>query len=163
MEVSALGTAILICQWFIELKEMNDQAKDGMSAMRDFIVRMHPVLVSLKTQRLEAAAGIIENLWQCLENAKRIYVKYKDGYSLKKFWVTPAKIKGKADTHTKKVQGALQELLVALNIVDHNHWSCPQDQRATPAAGSNAAAAETEGDTCGPWDIPCSSIDMERK
>jgi hypothetical protein len=145
----------------MELKEMNEQAKDGMSEMRRTIVRMHPVLENLNTQGLEAASGIIENLWQVLENAKRIYIKYKDGYNLRKFWVTPAKIKEKADTHTKKVQGALNELLVALNIVDHNHMV--QDQTASPAADSNAAAADTEGDTCGPWEIAALSIDMERK
>ena len=75
--------------------------------------------------------------------------------------MTPGKIKDKDDTHTKKVQGALNELLVALNIVDHNHMV--QDQTASPAAGSNAAAVEMECDTCDPWEIAALSIDMERK
>jgi hypothetical protein len=44
--MDALGTAIIICKWFIELKEMNDEAKEGMREMRGTIVRMHPVLSS---------------------------------------------------------------------------------------------------------------------
>jgi hypothetical protein len=158
--MDALATAISICKWFIDLKEVNDQAKEGMLEMRGTIVRMHPVLVDLNTRGLEAASGVFENLWQCLDNAKRIYVKYIDGYSLWKFWVTPACIKGKADTHSRKVQGALNELLVAVNIGCYNHMV--QDQTASPAAGSNAAAAEAEGDTCGPWEIAARSIDMQR-
>jgi hypothetical protein len=158
--MDALSTAIGICKWFIDLKEVNDEAKEGMLEMRGTIVRMHPVLVSLNTRGLEAASGVIENLWQCLENAKRIYVKYIDGYSFWKPWVTPGCIKGKADTHTRKVKGALTELHQALGIVDHNHMV--QDQDDGPAAASNAAAAEAEGDTCGPWEIAARSIDMQR-
>jgi hypothetical protein len=58
---------------------------------------------------------------------------------------------------------------MALNITDHNHKqeqaaaAVLQDQAASPTAGSNAAAAEAEGDTCGPWEIAALSIAMERK
>ena len=60
--MDALSTAIGICKWFIDLKEVNDEAKEGMLEMRGTIVRMHPVLENLNTQGLEAASGIIENL-----------------------------------------------------------------------------------------------------
>jgi tRNA A-37 threonylcarbamoyl transferase component Bud32 len=155
--MEALTTAIAICQFFIEQKQLNGEAIEYMSDMRGAIERMHPVLVSLNTQGLAVASGVLENLWQCLENAKRIYVKYIDGYSIWKFWVTPGCIKAKAEVHTKKVQGALNELLVALNIIGHNHMV--QDQAAGPAAGNNTAAAETVGDT---WEIPAEFINMER-
>ena len=119
--MEALATAIAICQFFIEHQQLNGEAKEYMGDMRGAIERMHPVLVSLNTQGLSVASGVLENVWQCLENAKRLYVKYIDGYSIWKFWVTPRCIKAKTEVHTKKVQGAFNYLLVALNINFHNH------------------------------------------
>ena len=156
--MEALATAIAICQFFIEQKQLNGEAIEYMSEMRGTIERMHPVLVSLNTQGLAAASGVLENLWQCLENAKRLYVKYVDGYSIWKFWVTPGCIKAKAEVQTKKVQGAYFELLVQLNIVGHNHRV--QDLAAGPAAGNNTAAAEAVVDS---FEIPAEAINMERK
>jgi tRNA A-37 threonylcarbamoyl transferase component Bud32 len=153
--MEALITAIAICQFFIEQKQLNGEAIEYMGDMRGTIERMHPVLVSLNTQGLAVASGVLENLWQCLENAKRLYVKYVDGYSIWKFWVTPRCIKAKAEVHTKKVQGAFNELLVALNINFHNHMV--QDQAARPAAGNNTAAAVRDT-----WEIPAEVINMER-
>jgi hypothetical protein len=156
--MDALVTAIAICQFFIEQHQLNVEGIECMSDMRGAIERMHPVLVSLNTQGLAVASGVLENLWQCLENAKRIYVKYIDGYSIRKCWVTPKCIKAKAEAHTQKVHGAFNELLVALIVHGHNH--IVQDQAARPAAGNNTAAAETVGDT---WEIPAEFISMQRK
>jgi tRNA A-37 threonylcarbamoyl transferase component Bud32 len=155
--MEALTTAIAICQFFIEQRQLNGEAIEYMSDMRGAIERMHPVLVSLNTQGLAVASGVLENVWQCLENAKRLYVKYIDGYSISKFWVTPRCIKAKAEVHTKKVQGAFNELQVALIIMGHNHMV--QDQAARPAAGNNTAAEETVGNN---WEIPAEVINMER-
>ena len=156
--MEALVTAIAICQFFIEQKQLNGEAIEYMSEMRGTIERMHPGLVSLNTQGLEAASGVLENLWQCLENAKRLYVKYVDGYSIWKFWVTPGCIKAKAEVQTKKVQGACFELLVQLNIVGHNFRV--QDLAAGLGAGNNTAAAEAVVDS---FEIPAEAINMERK
>jgi serine/threonine protein kinase len=158
--MEALGTVLSICKWFIEQKETNVKAMECLRDMGGNIERMHPVLVNLNTQGLEAASGIIVNLWQCLENAKIIYGKYIHGYSMWKPWVTPGCIKEKAEVHTKKVQAAYFELLMALNITDHNHLVL-QHQAACPTAGSNAAAVETEGGTCDIWEIPTRDIELK--
>ena len=117
----ALTSVIAACQWFMEQKQTNDEAIVCLRDMGDSIERMLPVLLSLNTQGLQDAPGVLENLWQCLENAKRIYLKYKKGYSIRIFWVTPACIKEKAEAQTKKLRAALDELLVLLNVVGHNH------------------------------------------
>ncbi len=148
----ALTSVIAGCKWFMEQKQTNDAAIGCLRDMGDSIGRMLPVLLKLNTQGLQDASGIVENLWQCVENAQRIYLKYRKGYSLRKPWVTPAGIKEKAEDQTKKVLGALNELCIALNVVGHNHMlQCAAMTRP----------AETEGETCGIWEIPFLNIDMK--
>ncbi len=108
----ALTSVIAGCKWFIEQKQNNDSAIGCLRDMGDSIGRMLPVLLQLNPQDLQDTSGIVENLWQCLENAKRIYLKYSKGYSLRKPWVTPPAIK-KAEDQTKKVLGSLNELCLA--------------------------------------------------
>ena len=170
----ALTSVIAVCKWFMEQKQTNAEAIECLRDMGDSIERMLPVLVKLNTQGLDAASGIIVNLWQCLENTRRIYRKYKHGYTIRKPWMTPGRIKEKAEVHTKKVQGSYFELQMALNIMDHNQM-VNQDQAARPAAGNNAADAvagefgaadigiefeETEGVTCGNWEIHHLNIEL---
>jgi hypothetical protein len=114
MAEAALTSVIAACQWFIKQKQTNDEAIECWREMGGFIERMLSALESLNTQGLQVAPGILENLWQCLENVKRIYLKYKKGYSVRKFWVTPAAIKEKAEVQTKKVREALNDLQVFL-------------------------------------------------
>jgi hypothetical protein len=72
----------------------------------------------------------------------------------------PGCIKEKTEVHTKKVKSAYFELLMTLNITDHNHMVL-QDQATCPTASSNAVSAETEGDTCGIWEIPTLNIELK--
>ncbi len=117
----ALTSVIAGCQWFMEEEQTNDEAIECLRDMGNRIGRYLPVLLTTvrlqNTQGLQDASGIVENVCQCLDNAKKIYVKYRTGYSLKKPWVTPACIKGKAEEETKKVLGALNDLCLALNVV----------------------------------------------
>jgi hypothetical protein len=103
--MEALGTVLSICKWFIEQKETNAKAMECLRDMGGSIERMHPVLVGLNTRGLEAASGIIVNLWQCLENAKIIYGKYVHGYSMRKPWVTPGCVKRRPTFTLGKFRG----------------------------------------------------------
>ena len=147
----ALTSVIAGCRWFMEQKQTNDEAIGCLRDMGDSIGRMLPVLLTLNTQGLQDASGIVENLWQSIENAKRIYLKYSKGYSLRKPWVTPAAIKEKAEDQTKKVLGALNELCLALNVVDHNYMVQCADM---------AKPEDTDGDASCIWEIPSVNIKM---
>jgi len=116
-----LTSVIAACRWFMEQKQTNDEATECLRDMGAYIESMLPALLRLNTQGLQDAPGVLENLWQCLDNAKRIYVKYKKGYSIRKIWVTPAAIKEKAEVQTKKVRRAFKDLDHVLNFVLHNH------------------------------------------
>ena len=59
----------------MEQKQTNDEAIGCLHDMGDSIGRMLPVLLTLNTQGLQDASGIVENLWQSIENAKRIYLR----------------------------------------------------------------------------------------
>ncbi len=136
-----------------------------MNELRGYIERMIPVLEDLDQRGLEKAKDILANLFDCLKEAKYFYIKYEKGYTLGKFWITPACIKDKAEVNTKRVKGGFNELGTAMQMAGHNRMVADikkQDQTNSPAAAGNHSA-ETESDTCGPWEIAERAIDCPRK
>ena len=112
MEV--LQSVIAICRWFQEQNAINQDAQKYMGQMSGVIIRMTPVLDGLQTRGLDRAKGVLDNLWVCVRDAKRMYNKYRDGWKVGKFWVTPQGIVEKANTQTQKLNEAFQELSAAL-------------------------------------------------
>ena len=140
----------------------NEQAKGAMSDVRKTIVVMTPVLQSLNARVLkEETRCAVTEVWQCLKNAKTVYEKYSAGYSLRKPWVTPACIKEKAATQNDRVRWVFMFLQLSLGVAQHNLLF--KDHEVGPAAVSrHAAAAESWGYSCGPWEIPETAIDFKR-
>jgi tRNA A-37 threonylcarbamoyl transferase component Bud32 len=154
--MDVLFTVIELCKWFVDSVEQNVEAIQTLRDMHASIVRMHPHLLKLKKQDLQDESGILDNLWQCLENAKRIYRKYKHGYSIKRPLMTAARINDKVRVHTKKVQGAYHELHMVLHIEIYLHNVVLPNQEAL-----QNQEAHTEGDTCGEWEIPTRDIELK--
>jgi hypothetical protein len=153
-----LTSAIAVCQWFMEQKALEDQAKEGLKDMRENIELLLPVLQDIDPRGLEKASSkaVIANLWHSLDNAKRIYEKYEDGYKFRKFWVTPGCIKEKAERQTKRLHDAFLRLQLVLDVAGHNRM-VNQNQPASTAVGHNAKETEKDMST---WEIPFLDIEM---
>jgi hypothetical protein len=98
MAAEVLETCLVVCKFFYDQKILNDEAKRLLANLADYVMRLLPPLQSLDARSLESAALQLNHLWACLEECKRIYVKYKDGWKASKFWVTPEQIRDKAKT-----------------------------------------------------------------
>jgi hypothetical protein len=114
--VSALKEAVNFCKWIIDQRAVNNEAQKNLHDLRTSIEDILPVLEAIKEDdpTLKSAERIFASLWQCLQDAKHIYLKYMNGWSIRKPFVTPAHIKGKAAYHKDKVQGVISQLQLAL-------------------------------------------------
>ena len=83
--MDVLFTVIELCKWFVDSVEQNIEAIQTLRDMHASIVRMHPHLVKIKLKKQDES-DVLDNLWQCLEDAKRIYRKYKHGYNIKRHY-----------------------------------------------------------------------------
>ena len=121
MAAEVLETCLVVCKFFHDQKILNDEAKRLLADLADYVKRLLPSLQSLDVSRLESAALQLEHLWACLEECKRIYVKYQDGWKASKFWVTPEQIRDKAKTQEERTRHAWQDLSTALSMAIHNN------------------------------------------
>jgi hypothetical protein len=80
MAAEVLETCLVICKFFYNEKQLNDEAKCVLADLADYVMRLSQPLQSLNTRGLESAALQLSHLWACLKECKRIYVKYKDGW-----------------------------------------------------------------------------------
>ncbi len=119
--IEALEACFLICKFFYDQKELNDEAKSLVADLAEYVRRLLPALESLNTRGLESAALQLSHLWACLKECKRIYVKYQNGWKASKFWVTPEQIRDKAKTQEERTRHAWQDLSTALSIAIHNN------------------------------------------
>jgi len=85
MAAEVLETCLVVCKFFYDQKILNDEAKCLLADLADYVMRLLPPLQSLNMSRLESAALQLSHLWACLEECKRSYVKYQDGWKASKF------------------------------------------------------------------------------
>ena len=117
--------------------------------MRCFVHRMtlllenSPALKSLRG--LQCTVEVLHNLWSCLDDARKIYDKYKDGWNWRRGWMTPAWITAKANAQHQRLRDAFQELQL---VLDFKNLDVVQGINAhlgpvpaAPARPSSAAAA----------------------
>ena len=124
MAAEVLESCFVICQFFYEQKKLNDEAKGLLADLADYVARLVPGLESLdRSDRrgLEMATAQLTHLWACLRECQRIYVKYKDGWKLRKFHVTPKQILDKAKTQEERLRHAWQDLATFLSIAIHKN------------------------------------------
>jgi hypothetical protein len=148
--IEVLEACVLICKFFFDQKVLNDEAKGLLADLADYGKRLLPSLQSLDTRGLESAALHLSHLWECLQGCQRIYVKYKDGWKVCRFHVTPQQIRDKAKTQEERTRNAWRDLSTHLSIVIHNTMqpSAPQ-----------AASAETRIDDT--WELDVNSVQIE--
>jgi hypothetical protein len=120
MAAEVLETCLVICKFFYDQKQHNDEAKCVLADLADYVMRLSQPLQSLNTRGLESAALQLNHLWACLKECKRIYVKYKDGWRLQRCWVTPGQILAKAKNQEEMTRHAWLELSTVLSIAIHN-------------------------------------------
>jgi hypothetical protein len=118
---TALKGVVTLCRWFIDQRAANNEAQQNLHDLRTGIEDILPVLEEINEDdpTLKSAAGVFETLWVCLEGAKNIYIKYRDGWSINKPWVMPGCIKTKADYHKGKVLEAVNTMQLALQVSQH--------------------------------------------
>jgi hypothetical protein len=143
-----LESCILICKFFDDQKVLNDEAIGLLADLAGFVKRLLPSLQSLDTRGLESAAGQLRHLWVCLQGCQRLYDKYKDGWQLRRFYVTPGQIRDKAKTQEERTRNSWLELSTHLNIAIHNNM-----QPSAPAG------AVTKIDD--PWELDSNSVRVD--
>ena len=146
-----LEACFLICEFFYEQKLANDEAKENLGELADFVRRLLPSLRQVNRSRLESANLHLNHLWGCLRECKRIYEKWKDGWKLTKPWVTPKQILAKAKEQEMRTRNAWQDLSTIVVIDIHNKL---EFQPSAPASAESMA-----DDT---WEIlPPNSVKIE--
>jgi hypothetical protein len=150
MAAEVLETCLVICKFFYDQKQLNDEAKCVLADLADYVMRLSQPLQSLNTRGLESAALQLNHLWACLQECKRIYVKYKDGWKLQRCWVTPGQILAKAKNQEEMTRHAWLELSTVLSIAIHNTM-----QPSAPA-GAEAKIDDT-------WELDVNSVQIEMK
>jgi hypothetical protein len=140
-----LTTCLGICKFFYNEKLNNDEAKCVLGDLADYVMRLSQPLQSLNPRGLESAALQLNHLWACLQECKRTYVKYKDGWKLQRCWVRPGQILAKAKTQEERTRHAWLELSTVLSIAIHNTM-----QPSAPA-GAEAKIDDT-------WELDPNSV-----
>ena len=144
--IEALEACLLICKFFYDQKVLNDEAKSLLADLAEYVRRLLPSLESLDTRGLGSAALQLSHLWACLRECQRIYVQYKDGWKVSKFWVTPGQIRDKAKTQEERTRHAWQELATFLCVAIHNTMQ--------PSAPTVAEIDDT-------WELDENSVQIE--
>ncbi len=112
----ALKTCFDICKFFIDQKAINNEAKSFVSDLAAYVKRLLPgfqrieVLAADGRLDLESMEPQLIHLGKCLENSQVFYVKYQQGWTLNKFYVTPSQIREKAKTHENNTRNAWHDL-----------------------------------------------------
>jgi hypothetical protein len=108
MATDVLEACITICQFFWEQKQLNDEAKGAVAELGDYISRLLPTLKELDRRGMDHALDTLSSLFCGLRDAQVIFEKFKNGWKLCKFWVTPAAIMAKAQTQEKRAPAAVE-------------------------------------------------------
>ena len=145
MAEEVLKTCLDICKFFYDQKQLNDEAKCVLADLADYVMRLSLPLQSLNTRGLESAFLQLNHLWACLQECQRIYVKYKDGWKLRSFWVIPGQILARAKNQEERTRHAWLELSTSLSIAIHNTM-----QPSAPA-GAEAKIDDT-------WELDPNSV-----
>ena len=150
MATEVLQSCVVLCRFFWEQKQLNDEAKDAVSALGCYVKRLLPPLQSLDPRSVANAIDVLSYLQDCLKNSQGIFAKYKTGWKSSRFWVTPAQIKAKAKAQEERTRHAWYDLSVVLNIQGHNalHPSAP-------------SAVETKPDDT--FELPAGAVVVDRK
>ena len=64
--IEVLEACFLICEFFYEQKLANDEAKENIGELADFVRRLLPSLRQVNRSRLESANLQLNHLWGCL-------------------------------------------------------------------------------------------------
>jgi hypothetical protein len=152
MATDVLEACITICQFFWEQKQLNDEAKGAVAELGDYISRLLPTLKELDRRGMDHALDTLSSLFCGLRDAQVIFEKFKNGWKLCKFWVTPAAIMAKAQTQEKRIRDLFQELSGKLTICLHN---------AALQPSAPAAVETTEPDDT--FELPAGAVVVDRK
>jgi CO dehydrogenase/acetyl-CoA synthase beta subunit len=110
-----------VVRWFRTQNALNGSTIREICELRQYVLRMEDYLSDyVKSHDLEGKLkrrdrniiNFVSELLTHLNDAKRISIKYADGFKYTKFWVLPSTIKAKVNTVKAALKSNLEELHV---------------------------------------------------